>query len=129
MKINYKHIEEHDRNNKLKAKDLLTKNIKALYSVEDSDKYYFIDTYKRDLSIDAMPENDEDVWDKNVNLSSPFPNSKKLINHRDKGKKDTIMIAKSIVTAKLDAQFYSDKMQNEQSNQKISRNNAKDITQ
>lgn len=130
IKIIYKHIQErerdHDKNNKLEDKGLLTENIKT--SVEESDKYRLMDTYKKYLPNDAMSGSDENVWNKDVNLPHSFQNSKKLVNLKDKEEKeDMLMITERIITAKLDAQFYTDKMQKDQSN--MSQNNAEDITQ
>lgn len=130
IKIIYKHIQErerdHDKNNKLEDKGLLTENIKT--SVEESDKYRLMDTYKKYLPNDAMSGSDENVWNKDVNLPHSFQNSKKLVNQKDKEEKeDMLMITESIITAKLDAQFYTDKMQKDQSN--MSQNNVEDITQ
>ncbi|XP_070163161.1 protein PF3D7_1417600 [Polyergus mexicanus] len=131
IKIIYKHIQErerdHDKDNKLEDKSLLTGNIKT--SVEESDKYRLMGTYRKYLPNDAMSGSDENVWNKDVNSPHLFQNSKKLINQKDKDEEeeDMLMITESIKTAKLDAQFYTDKMQKDQSN--MSQNNAEDITQ
>lgn len=123
LKTIYKHI-DHDENNKLEGEDL-TENIKT-HSVEKSDKYPLIDTYKRYLPIDAISENNTNVWNKDTNLSNTFPNFNKLVNQKDKNEKDILMISKSIVTTKLDVQSYTDKMQR---NQSVMPQNNENITQ
>lgn len=124
LKIIYKHI-DHDENNKLEDENLLTENIKT-YLVEESDKYPLMDTYKRYLPIDTVSENNANVWNKDTNSSNTFSNSNKLVNQKDKDEKDILMITKSIVTAKLDVQSYTDKMQR---NQSVMPQNNENITQ
>lgn len=128
IKIIYKHVQEgerdHDENNKLE--DKVTENVKT-YSIEESDKYRLIDTYKKYLPNDAMSGNDENIWNRDVNLPPLLKNSKKLVNQKDKEEENMLMITESTITAKLDAQFYTDKMQKNQSN--MSQNNTKDVTQ
>lgn len=108
----YKHIQDHNENNKLKDEGLLTENIKT-YSVEESDNYHLMDTYKKYLPIDAISENNDNIWNKDAN-SSTFPNSTKLVKVKDKDEKDILMITKSILTTKLDVQSCTDKMPKKQ---------------
>lgn len=128
IKIIYKHIQERERdrdeNNELE--DKVRENIKT-YSIEESDKYRLMDTYKKYLPNDAMSGNDENMWNRDVNLPPLFKNSKKLVNQKDKEEENMLMITESTITAKLDAQFYIDKMQKNQSN--MSQNSTKDVTQ
>ncbi|KAL6441857.1 hypothetical protein ACFW04_002336 [Cataglyphis niger] len=128
IKIIYKHVQEgerdHDENNKLK--DKVTENVKT-YLIEESDKYLLMDTYKKYLPNNAMSGNDENIWNKDVNLPPLLKNSKKLVNQKDKEEENMLMITESTITAKLDAQFYTDKMQKNQSN--MSQNSTKDVTQ
>ncbi|XP_050448753.1 uncharacterized protein PF3D7_1120600-like [Cataglyphis hispanica] len=128
IKIIYKHVQEgekdHDENNKLE--DKVTENVKT-YSIEESDKYRLMDTYKKYLPNNAISGNDENIWNKDVNLSPLLKNSKKLVNQKDKEEENMLMITESTITAKLDAQFYTDKMQKNQSN--MSQNSTKDVTQ
>lgn len=125
LEIIYKHIQDLDKSNKLEDEDLLTENIKT-HSVKESDNYRLMNMYKRYLPVDVTSENNENVRNKDANLSNTFPNSTKLVNRKDKDEKDVLMITKSIVMTKLDVQPYTDKVQKNQSN--MSQNNE-NITQ
>ncbi|XP_025268613.1 uncharacterized protein LOC105256898 isoform X2 [Camponotus floridanus] len=114
LKTIYKHIQDHNENNKLKDEGLLTENIKT-YSVKESDNYHLMDTYKNYLPVDAISENNDNMWNKDANSSNTFPNSTKLVKVKDEDKKDILMITKSILTTKLDVQSCTDKMPKNQS--------------
>lgn len=122
----YKQIQEQDEDKKVENKvSNLTETIK-IHSIEESDKHSSTDntciTY---VSNDTMPENDENMWNKDIDTSNLFPNADKLVSQ--KNEEDMLSIVESIVTAKLEAEFCINKERKDQSN--TPENNTEDIIQ
>jgi len=129
--VSYK---QEDEDKKIEDKiTALTETVKIYLSGESkgkSDKCSSTDdkTCKTYLYNDTMPESDENMWNKDIDTANLFPNADnadKLVDQ--KNAEDMLSIVESIVTAKLEAEFCTNKEHKDQSS--TSENNAEDIVQ
>lgn len=108
----------------------LTETVKIYLSGEskrESDKCSSTDdkTCKTYLYNDTMPESDENMWNKDIDTANLFPNPDKLVDQENG--EDMLSIVESIVTAKLEAEFCTNKEHKDQAS--TSENNAEDVVQ
>lgn len=111
----YKQMQEQDEDKKVEDKISELTEIIKIHSIRD----------KHSLTDDTMPENDENIWNKDIDTANLFPNVDKLVSQ--KNEEDMLSIVESIVTAKLEAEFCINKEHKDQAN--TSENNTEEIIQ
>lgn len=120
--------QEQDENKKIEDKTRLVRNLALTGTVKIhlNDKHSSTNnTSKTYLCNDNVPVKDEKVWNKNINTTNLFLNANKLADQ--KNEEDMLSIVESIITAKLEANFYKNKRHEDQSSP--SENKAEDIIQ
>lgn len=121
-------ISKQEKNEDMKTEDKVLAPIKTVetHSSEDPNKYFSTDdtckTYL--LCSNTMSEN-ENMWSKNIDTAKLLSNADKLADQ--KNEEDVLSIVESIVTAKLEAEFYTNKEHKDETS--TLKNDAKNIIQ
>lgn len=113
-----KQKQEHQRQETNKVEDKISSMVAIeTNSVEESNKCHLtMDTRIKDTSEDAMPEDNGNMWNKDLAAANIIPNVHESVTQQVEEEEELLNIAvvESIVTAKLEAQCRKDKEQNYQ---------------